>query len=249
MANGTKEDVERIDEDDPRYLWPTTSQAVNKLGVHKRTLENMVRRGEIRYVYDTKGDRHFNPEDLSVAADKPVTDKVVEAEVETSTIGALESLVKTLLKANEGLLKLATDPAKAFTDIIVNALEKQQLAYERLQAKYIAGIEAFEAALNNQAERELEKQKQTSQDERMNKALDKGLEQLPAIVAGLANRKAVSGFLNTLTDEQKGYLFDMLTPAQLELLGKLHSKFTKSNGASGESSSGGNTEQEGEKPS
>jgi hypothetical protein len=234
MAHGTKEGVDTVDTDDPRYRWPQTLEAAKMAGVSKRTLENLVRSGKVGYVYDDSGERHFDPEGLRLHAGV-VSDADVELDLTKATWELVRRTNSDLVKANSDLLKLATEPSFKLIAALQAELEAVRNRYDALQAKYIASIDAFEAALTTAHERELAREQARAQDARKDMGFKMALDQLPNLVAQLTFKKSIDGLFESLTPEQTAVLFDLLTEKQKAVvmtIMKQRAEGPKGNGAS-----------------
>lgn len=222
MAHATKEDIDTVEEDDPRYQWPGNAKAMAITGLSKRTLENRVRDGSLKYVYDTSGNRHFDPESLNeIAGIVEVSDKALDVDLATSVMGDLRKALSDMTKANSSLLQLATAPAFTASRMIQKENKALRKRCRQLESDRVKAIEAFEQALTEAHERELARKTAEAHQDRLNKGFDALLGQLPNLVNQLSFKKSINKLFGTLTDEQKGLLFEMLTAEQLAELGRV----------------------------
>lgn len=249
MPGPSKDSIETISVNDARMNWPQSVKALHMTGVSKRTLENMVRSGQVRYVYDPSGNRLFDPESLQEAAGI-VNDSDIDADLSKVVIEQARRSIKDLTEANQKMMSLMiTSQAK-----VTNVLRRENRALRgrcrELEKRELENIEAFEAALTASHERELARTQAEAREKRLDNALNKALEQVPAIIEQLSFKRAIVGFTDSLTAEQQGLLFEMLTPKQLETLGKIMSQKDSSNKARSPSGSqtDSNTKQTGEAP-
>lgn len=220
MGNGAKADVETVGDDDPRAQWPKTAKACQLSGLTKRTLENKVRAGEARYVYDSSSERHFDPEWLDEIAGN-VTDKAIEADLTASLVTELRRALSDTLKANKDLLTLATVPAFKAGKLVRAENKALRKRCRELEEARVKAIEAFEAALTESHERELARMAAQSHQSRLDKGFDALIGQLPNLVNQLSFKKSIGKLLDSLTGEQKGLLFEMLTAEQLAELSRI----------------------------
>ncbi len=213
MAHATKDDVETIGDEDPRFRWPRTNEAAKMAGITKRTLEYMVRKGEVQYVYDSSGERHFDPSGLKENAGTILADDV-ELDLTKATWDLVRRTNSDLVKANGDLLRLATDPAFKLIDALTKELEAVRGRYDALQAKYMASIEAFESALTTSHERELSRVQAAAQEGRKDMGFKMALDQLPNLIAQMTFKKSIDGLFESLTPDQTSVLFELLTDKQ-----------------------------------
>lgn len=218
MANASKPEIETVeDEDDPRLLWPKNGKALTMGNLTKRSLENKVRTGEAVYIYDSTGERHFDPEWLNQLAGV-VTETDVEADLTKSIFADLRRALSDMTKSNKDLLALATGPSFAASKLIKKENKALRKRCRQLESDRIKSIDAYEAALTATHDRELERERIRSQEARKDKGFDILMGQLPELVSQLSGKKKLSGLLETLTTEQKAVLFELLTPAQLQVV-------------------------------
>jgi hypothetical protein len=214
MGNPAKDDKPRVSDDDPRAQWPKTAKACTITGMSKRTLENRVRDGSLDYVYDSSGERHFDPESLDAIAGQ-VTESAVEADLTASLTTELRRALSDTLKANKDLLTLATVPAFKAAKLVRSENKALRKRCRQLETDRVKAIEAFEAALTESHNRELARKQADAHEARLDKGFDALLGQLPNIVNQLSFKKSLGKLFGSLTDDQKGLLFDMLTAEQL----------------------------------
>jgi len=219
MANASK-DKPTVEDDDPRYQWPKTAKACAIAGISKRTLENEVRRDAIEYVYDSSGERHFDPEKLAEFAGT-VSEASVEADKEVSVTEQLRRALADMVKSNKELLTLATGPAFKAIRLVKSENKALRKRCRQLEIDRIKGIEAFEQAMTSTHDRELAREQARAADARKDRGFDALLEQLPNLVTQMTGKKKVSGLLESLSDEQKSVLFELLTPAQMKIVASL----------------------------
>lgn len=220
MAHGTKDEVDSVDEDDPRYQWPKTSKAATMGGMSKRTLENMVRKGEARYVYDASGERHFDPEWLQEQSGT-VSDKELDNDLTKETFELLARSNKDLQKFSSELLKLVPS-AQYRTNRLLRIENKALRAHnEKLQAKYLQAIEAFESALTLSHERELQRMQAQANEERKSKGFDTLMGQVPNLIAQISFKQAIDKFMGSFTPDQYEVLFELMTEEQKALFGTI----------------------------
>ena len=220
MGNPAKEDVETIEDDDPRSQWPKSAKACSITGLTKRTLENKVRSGEAKYVYDSSGDRHFDPEWLD-SLNGTVTEKAIEADMTQAVMSDLRKALADMTKANAALLNLATVPAFKAGKLVRAENRALRKRCRQLEEDRVKAIEAFEAALTESHERELARMAATSHQSRLDKGFNALLDQLPNMVNQLSFKKTINDLLGSLSGEQKSVLFELLTPEQLQKLGRI----------------------------
>lgn len=248
MAFGTKGDIETIVDDDERMAWPNTAQVCTRFDVSRPALENLVRRGQVEYVYDEKKERHFDPESVKEAVGiVTLTEAEIQGDLTKSTFELLAKTNKDLSKANSELLKLATEPAYRVIDSLQK--ENQDLRAEcgALRQKYIDGLEAFEGALNESHARELARASAMANEARKDKGFDTLLGQVPNLLSQLTMKKAAVGLFSSLSDAQKAVLFELLSPDQLQVVLKMMGQ-TQSNGSSQPKTTGAEFEWSDDKP-
>ena len=215
MGNPAKEDKPKVSDDDPRAQWPKTGKACTLTGMSKRTLENRVRDGSLDYVYDSSGERHFDPESLDAIAGQ-VTEAGVEADLTASLTTELRRALSDTLKANKDLLTLATVPAFKASALLRKENRALRKRCRQLETDRVKAIEAFEAALTESHNRALAAKQAESHEKRLDKGFDALLGQLPTIVNQLSFKKSIGKLFESMTADQKGLLFEMLTPDQLK---------------------------------
>lgn len=234
MGHGTKEDIENIDEDDPRNQWPKTSKAATMGGMTKRTLENLVRNNQAKYVYDTSGERHFDPAWLQEQSGT-VSDKELDNDLTKETFELLARSNKDLQRFSSELLKLV--PSSQYRTNRVLRLENKSLRqrYDALHAKYMASIEAFENALTVSHERELARMQAQANEDRKSKGFDTLLAQVPHLVAQISFKQAIDKFMGSFSADQYAVLFELMTDEQKAMFAgimKQREVAPSSNGAS-----------------
>lgn len=217
MPKPEKDSVETIKPDDPRNEWPGTAKALAMTGLSQRTLENMVRTGAVHYVYDEAKNRKFNPDSLAEVAGV-VSEKATENELTTAIVAESRKTIKDLSEANAKLLRLATSPAFRAMRILKNENAALRARCSELETKHLQNIEAFEAALNESHKRELERVQAEAREKRYDAGFNKLLEQVPSIVEQVTFKRTIDSLLTTLTPDQQGLLFEMLTDQQKALL-------------------------------
>jgi len=220
MANAGKAEVETVEDDDPRAQWPKNGKAQTIANLTKRSLENKVRSGEAKYVYDSSGERHFDPEWLNDVAGV-VTETDIEADLTKSIFSDLRRALSDMTKSNKDLLSLATVPAFKASRVVRQENRALRKRCRQLEQDRIKSIEAFEAALTATHDRELAREQQRAQEARKDKGFDALIEQLPNLLSQMTGKKKISGLLESLTDEQKAVLFELLTPAQLKVVSSI----------------------------
>ncbi len=99
MANASKADIDTVEDNDPRWRWPKNAAVLTATGMSKRRLENLVRTGSARYVYDTTGDRHFDPEWVNEVSGV-VEEIAVEADLTASVMADLRRALGDMVKSN-----------------------------------------------------------------------------------------------------------------------------------------------------
>ncbi len=223
MANASKSSIETVGEDDPRAQWPSNSKAQVLANLTKRGLENRVRDGSAVYVYGPSGERHFDPEWLAEVSGT-VTDASIEADKEVSITEQLRRALSDMVKSNKELLTLATMPAFKAIRLVKSENKALRKRCRELESARIKSIETFEAAMTATHDRELQREQQRAADARKDKGFDALLDQLPNLVSQMTGKKKVSGLLESLSDEQKAVLFELLTPAQMKIVATLMSQ-------------------------
>lgn len=213
MGHGTKEDIENIDEDDSRNQWPKTSKAATMGGMTKRTLENLVRNNQAKYVYDTSGERHFDPSWLQEQSGT-VSDKELDNDLTKETFELLARANKDLQRHSSELLKLV--PSAQYRTNRVLRLENRNLRkrYDELHDKYMKSIDAFEAALTTSHERELARMQAQANEDRKSRGFDTLLAQVPHLVAQLSFKQAIDKFMGSFSAEQSAVLLELMTDEQ-----------------------------------
>jgi hypothetical protein len=217
MANAAKEEIETVGDDDPRAQWPKNAKACTMANLTKRSLENKVRDKSAKYVYDSSGERHFDPEWLQEVSGV-VTETDIEADVTKHVIEQLRRALSDTVKSNKDLLTLATVPAFKAARVVRQENRALRKRCRQLELDRIKSIEAFEAAMTATHDRELAREVARSQEARKDKGFDALIGQLPNLVSQMSGKKKVSGLLESLTTEQKAVLFELLTPAQLKIV-------------------------------
>lgn len=245
MAHGTKGDVESIDEDDPRYQWPKSSKAATMAGISKRTLENMVRKGEAKYVYDQGGERHFDPAWLTEQSGT-ISDKELDNDLTKETFELLARSNKDLQRFSSELLKLVPS-AQYRTNRLLRIENKTLRAHnEKLQGKYLQAIEAFESALTLSHERELQRMQAQANEDRKSKGFDTLMGQVPNLIAQISFKQAIDKFMGSFSPDQYSVLFELMTDEQKALFASIMgqknaadkaAKAAASNGSNGASHS------------
>ena len=220
MAHGTKDDIDRVDDDDPRAQWPRSAKACDIAGITKRTLENRVRDGTLKYVYDSSGERRFDPECLNEVAGI-VSDKEIDANIAMSVMTDLRRALGDMVKANKDLLTLATVPAFKAGKLIRAENRALRKRCRELEEARVAAIEAFEAALTEAHEREMARAAAEAHQQRLNKGFDTLMNQIPNLMSQLSFKKSIDKLFAGMTSEQKELLFEMLTPEQLAEIGRI----------------------------
>lgn len=219
----TKEGIDTVGSDDERYKWPRSVEAAKMAGVSKRTLENLVRNGQVSYVYDESGERHFDPSTLRENAGT-VSDADVELDLTKSTYELLARANKDLQRFVDNLLKHDTERGEKVTLSLQRQIDQLSARYETLQERYIKSLDAFEAALTTAHERELARLEAQGKETRKGQAFDLAMSQLPTVLAQFARGKtngvstSIDTLLASLTAEQKALLFEMMTDEQKTIL-------------------------------
>lgn len=220
MANPAKAEIETVTEDDPRSQWPKNGKACTMANLTKRSLENKVRDGSAKYVYDESGQRLFDPEWLNEVAGV-VTETDIEADLTKSVTEQLRRALGDMVKSNRDLLTLATVPAFKAAKVVRAENRALRKRCRQLELDRIKSIEAFEAAMTATHDRELAREVARSQEARKDKGFDALIGQLPNLVTQLSGKKSVTSLFESLTVEQKVVLFELLTPAQKAIVARL----------------------------
>jgi hypothetical protein len=220
MANAAKKDIVTVDDDDPRSQWPKNAKAQVIANLSKRSLENKVRDGTAVYVYDSSGERHFDPEWLNEVSGT-VSDADIEADLTKSVTEQLRRALSDMVKSNKDLLTLATGPAFKAARVVRQENRALRKRCRQLETDRIKSIEAFEAAMTATHDRELARETQRAQEARKDKGFDALMGQLPNLVSQMSGKKKVMGLLDSLSDEQKIVLAQLLSPKQMQVLASL----------------------------